>query len=83
MKNITIEDCILLKKQFDDYCKYAEQHEFPLLAFIDFKMEDTIEKIQKDGYIKDQKDIRAMFRTVLRIIGKDFSEYQEESDESI
>lgn len=77
MKDITIQDCEQLYITFCEYCKTAEQHEYPILILIDFKMQQTIEKIKKDGAITNQSDIRAMFRTVLRITGKDFSEYVE------
>ena len=30
MKQITVEDCMQLKKKFDNYCETAEQHEFPI-----------------------------------------------------
>lgn len=74
-KEITIQDCLNLKQKFDDYCETAEQHEFAKLFLINTKMNATIERIQKVGRIEDQKDIRAMFRVVLKTIGEDISEY--------
>lgn len=76
MKEITVEDCIKLKEDFDNYTKTAEQYEFAHLAMIQLKLDVDIEKIKNEG-VKDQKDTRAMFRVVLRAIGKDFSEYEE------
>lgn len=77
MKEITVQDCLELKKNFDQYCKTAEQHEFPMLAIVNIKMDTTIEKVKVDGKVKNQKDIRAMFRVVLKLIGQYFSEYIE------
>lgn len=82
MKEITVQDCLKLKKNFDKYCKTAEQHEFPMLMIVNIKMDTTIEKVKADGKVKNQKDIRAMFRVVLKLTGQDFSEYiEKESDD--
>ena len=81
MKIITVEDCRKLRERFLKYCDTAEQHQFPLLATINFKMDNTLKDIEAEGEVKNQKDTRAMFRVVLRVIGEDFSDYKEESDE--
>ena len=81
MKEITVEDCIKLKEDFDNYTKTAEQYEFAHLAMIQLKLDVDIE-IKNEG-VKDQKDTRAMFRVVLRAIGKDFSEYEEHLYENV
>ena len=77
MKTITIEDCRNLKNKFEQYCETAEQYEFVLLVILQTKLDKTLETIEKDGEIKDQKEIRAMFRTILRIIGENVDDYAE------
>ena len=83
MKIITVQDCEELKQKFDKYCETAEQHEFPILAIINMKMDETMEHIRDAGEVTNQKDIRAMFRVVLRAIGEDPTEYEEENDGSL
>lgn len=83
MKIITVQDCEELKQKFDKYCETAEQHEFPILAIINMKMDATMEHIRDAGEVTDQKDIRAMFRVVLRAIREDPTEYEEENDGSL
>lgn len=83
MKIITVQDCEELKQKFDKYCETAEQHEFPILAIINMKMDATMEHIRNAGEVTNQKDIRAMFRVVLRAIGEDPTEYEEENDGSM
>ena len=77
MKIITIEDCRNLKNKFEQYCETAEQYEFVLLVILQTKLNKTLETIEKDREIKDQKEIRAMFRTILRIIGENVDDYVE------
>ena len=76
MKTITIKDCDNLLKDFVEYTNNAETHEFPMLLLIDMKLRQTIENCKQKGYA-DQKELRAMFRVVLKTIGKDYSEYVE------
>lgn len=83
MKAITVQDCEDLKQKFDKYCETAEQHQFPLLLMINLKMDATMEHIKEAGKVENQKDIRAMFRVVLRVIGEDPTEYKEENDGSL
>ena len=45
---------------------------------IDLKMQATLEKIEEAGAVENQKDMRAMFRVVLKTIGESDEEYQEE-----
>lgn len=78
MKIITVEDCHELKNKFTNYCKNAEQHQFSQLAVINKTLNATITKIDRDGEVKNQKEARAMFRVILKIIGEDFSEYKED-----
>lgn len=79
MKTITLKSVNELKKEFEAYTKTAEQNEFPLLFIIERKMAQTFEVIEKDAsYIKEnQSELRAMFRVVLSVMGKDTSEYEE------
>lgn len=78
---ITKKDIIELRKKFDNYTAYAEQSMFPFLALIDIRMSTTEKAINDetvDIYDTDvQKDLRAMFRVVLKTIGEDFSMYEE------
>lgn len=83
MKIITVQDCEELKQKFDKYCETAEQHEFPILAIVNMKMDATMEHIRDAGEVTNQKDIRAMFRVVLRAIGEEPTEYEEENDGSL
>ena len=80
MKTITIEDCKELHNEFIRYADNTEQHVFPSLMIVDLKLRQTIEQYEEAGCIKDQKEARAMFRVVLKIIGKDYSEYEEENE---
>ena len=78
MKEIVIEDVFELKEKFDEYLITAEQHEIVTLAIIDLMLNKTIKSIQSNNNeIKDQKEARAMFRVILKTIGKDYSEYEE------
>lgn len=76
MKEIKIQDVYNLQKEFLDYCdRRAELHDYPLLVFFDMLIEVTLKHIEEK--IKDQKEMRAMFRTIYKIIGKDYSSYVE------
>lgn len=76
-KEITVQDCEDLYAQFKQYTETAEQHEFARLAMINFTLDHTMNEIRKAGVVADQKEARAMFRVVLRAIGKDPSAYEE------
>ena len=80
MKTITIEDCKELQNEFDSYMDNAEQHEFPILLIVDLKLRHTIEQYEDAGCIENQEEARTMFRVVLKVIGKDCSEYEEETE---
>ena len=77
MKNITIEDCRNLKNKFEQYCETAEQYEFVPLTILQMKLNKTLEAIEKDGLVKDQKEARAMFQTILLVIGENADHYKE------
>jgi hypothetical protein len=77
-KEITVQDCEELVKKFITYTETAEQHEFPILIIIQTKLYKTMREIHKTNKVTDQKEARAMFRVVLKAIGKDASEYAED-----
>ena len=77
---ITVEDCENLYRRFVVYTETAEQHEFPLLAMVNFKLDSTMARIRSTGAVWDQKDARAMFRVVMGLIGEDTSMYEEDSE---
>lgn len=70
--NITKEEVLGLLDDFNKYTETAEQHEFPLLAIIKVKLEQSIEEFP---YI-NIAELNCMFRVVYKAIGKDFSEYE-------
>lgn len=74
---ITLEDCEDLYSRFLKYTETAEQYEFPILAMVNVRLDATMEKLRAAGGVENQKDIRAMFRVVMKVIGEDFSEYLE------
>lgn len=77
MKNITIEDCENLRKQFLTFCESAEQHQFPMLFIMHMKLDESIDRMKAAGSVTDQKEARSMFRVILKVIGQDYSEYEE------
>ena len=80
-KVITVQDCDELYAKFKKYTETAEQHEFVILAMINKMLDMTMIQIHALNEIPDQKEARAMFRTVLKVIGQDASEYAEDPDE--
>ncbi len=78
-KEITIQDCEKLFEKIMEYTDTAEQHEFPRLVMIHMMLKKTLTKIATAGAVEDQKDARAMFRVVLKTIGEDYSEYEEDA----
>lgn len=82
MKKITLEDCKNLQKKFKEYTHHAEQHEFVSLIMIDVKLEATMEALERfpDLIDKNQDNLNAMFRVVLKAIGEDYSEYKKEDE---
>ncbi len=80
MKTIAVEDCYKLKKEFRKYCETAEPHEFVALLLVDAKLESSVAKFaeeSKNGEVIDQKTANTMFRVVLKLMGRDYSEYTE------
>lgn len=69
-----------LIKEFRDYTmNEAEVQEFLVLALIDNNIDATLEVIKKDPdwISNNQKEIRSMFRVILRAMHKDCSQYTE------
>ena len=74
MPDITVADCEKLYQKFLTYTETAEQHEFALLAMVNVRLDHSRQR----GWKMPQDEARAMFRVVLRVIGEDFSAYEEE-----
>ena len=72
--NITKEDVLKLREEFNEYADRAEQHEIPLLAFMNIKIDETIEHFSETSI----RDLNAMFRVIYGVIGKDKTDYLEE-----
>lgn len=77
MKEITLEDCKELQEKFQDFTKNAEQHTFPMLL-LDMMLSTTISQYEETGI--DQASARSMFRSVLQVIGEDYSMYIDDYD---
>ena len=80
MKQITVDDCYELENEFRTYCETAEQHEFFALIIINSQLGPSVKEFAEEsenGIVLDQKAANAMFRVVLRVMGKDFFEYME------
>lgn len=68
MPEITMADCKKLYERFKKYTETAEQHEFPILMQIDFRLQHTM-ATWKDPI--NQTEAAAMFRVVEKYIGKE------------
>lgn len=77
MPEIKVEDCKKLREEYMEFCNRQEQHAFPMLAAINVRIDVTIKALEEDANALPQKELRAMFRTILKIMGKDYSEYNE------
>lgn len=80
-KEITVQDAHQLYEKFRKYAETAEQHQFAYLMMIEVRMLNTLEQYDRVG-ITNQKEARAMFRVVLKTIGEDASEYEEDKYEN-
>lgn len=78
-KEITMEDCEALYAKFNAYAEKSEQHEWPLLAMINLPLDIQMEALREAGGVEkeDPKELRAMFRVVLKAIHEDYSDYLE------
>ena len=70
--NIRKEDAIQLREEFLRYADNAEPHFYPILIMLNIKLDQSIDRI--DTMSVEEKN--AMFRTVYKVIGKDYSEYE-------
>ena len=52
-----------------------------MLGLVDIKLQQTIDHYRKAGEVTNQQEARTMCRVILRVIGKDYSEYEEEENE--
>lgn len=68
MPEITMDDCKKLHERFKKYTETAEQHEFPILMQLDFRLQHTM-ATWKDPI--NQTEAAAMFRVVEKYIGKE------------
>lgn len=73
--DIKIQDAIELREKFLEYADRAEQHEWVKLAMINIKLDQSIADF--DSMSIEEKN--SMFRVILGVIGKDFSEYESKS----
>lgn len=75
MKEITLEDSKKLYDEFIDFCNQAQPnaHDYGLFIFLDMNMVKTIAHFEKYS----QEELRSMFRTILRVMGRDYSMYEE------
>lgn len=76
MAEITVKDCEELYDRFIKYTQTAEQHEFARLAIVNARLDES----KRLGWDMPQKERRAMFRVVLKIIGGDYTQYEEEEN---
>lgn len=76
---ITNDDIKQLRQDFNNYVKIAEQHQFVVLMMVDIKFEQTEKEIASGEFNieENQSELRAMFRCILKVMGKDYSEYEE------
>lgn len=74
MNEITKEQC---EKLYEDYVHFSVKsgfaYGFIFHTAIGVKIKDTIVKYDKTS----QEELRSMFRTVLKLMGKDYSDYEE------
>ena len=76
MVEITAKDCEELYNKFIKYTETAEQHEFAMLAIVNMRLD--VEKSR--NWDMPPKEKRAMFRVVLKTIGGDYTQYEEEEN---
>lgn len=73
MKQIEEKDLIYIIDKFKKYTETAEQHEFPLLAMIEF----AIQRTNITEIVDDQENAKAMYRSIAKVIGEDYSAFEE------
>lgn len=72
-RELTEQDLNELIGKFKKYCETAEQHEFARLLMLEM----MISQHPVNEVIKDQKEARAMYRTIAKTIGVNCSDYEE------
>lgn len=70
--DITKEDAVKLREELLQYAETAEQHEYPFIALVHMKLNDSIDCFESIS----MEEKNSMFRVVYNMIGKDFSEYK-------
>ena len=85
MKNITREDIVNLRKEFNEFIETANPMLFPLILMADLNFDRVESLIESGEYIieDNQYDLRSMFRCILHLMDKDFSEYMDDIGELI
>ena len=73
MKEVTKRDLVHIIKRFDRYTETVGQHEFITLALC----QRLIEHTNLTQIVKNQKNARAMYRSIAKCIGEDYSDYEE------
>lgn len=76
MTEITVQDCETIYERFMEYTKTAEQHEFVRLLIV----HEMLNGSKRRNWDMPQKHRRSMFRVVLKTIGGDYAQYEEEKD---
>lgn len=79
MKEVTVEALEELIIKFNKYKEIARQCEFPKLYALDNAIKATDLKI----IVSTQSQARAMFRTIAKIIGEDYSNYLEYKSKTV
>ena len=83
MKQIMVKDCLALKKEFDEYCKTAQQYQFFKLFLVKKRFEKFLNAVQEADVVENQEQANTMFCLVLQAMGKDCSEYTEEGKKEV
>ena len=76
MAEITVQDCEALYDRFMKYTETAEQHEFLRLLIV----HEMLNGSKRRNWDMPQKSKRAMFRVVMKTIGGDYAQYEEEEN---
>ena len=63
-----------LRQELLQYAETAQPNEFPIIFLLDMRLQKTSKAIETIS----PTEINAMYRTVYRLIGKDFSKYKDE-----
>lgn len=69
---MTIDDVKTLREEFLAFAETVETHMFPLIMLIHNRLDHSIENFET----MSQKEQKAMFRVVYKIMGKDVLNYK-------